>query len=472
MLCSKALLQMKPFQALPTERLEWICDRAQHIHLAPGEVLVHEGQQPRGFFIQLHGQIIVSRKSNGVDMPIGRHESPSFFGEIQVLTEDLVPVTLTAEVETDLYSLKCPEFLEVLHSCREFERDIFRTVSTRLRGLQSFIQTREKMAALGTLSAGLAHELNNPAAALVRVLKDIQPALLELQRMNLVYGQQQVDDAHTQAWESVRDHGYNAIANPKHDPLALGDREDALTDWLEAYGVNDAWKLAEPLAAGEVAPETLEKLTTRWKDADTELRDMGMRWLALSFDVAGMVQSGLDGAERISTLVHSMKAYSYMDQAAQQAVDIHDGIEDTLRLLAFKLKCGIRVERHYDQTLPAIKAFGSELNQVWTNLLDNAIDALGEGVPSNESPQITIRTCQKGGYLRVEIQDNGPGIPPEIRNRVLEPFFTTKPMGKGTGLGLDLTRRIVEYRHGGNLMIESVPGQTCFSVQLPLNEPQ
>lgn len=467
MLCAESLLQMEAFRALPQERLDWICDRAEHIQLKAGEVLVKEGDRPLGFFIQLSGQITVSHQSSGVDMPVGRHLSPSFFGEIQVLTEDLVPVTLKADTDVDLYRLKCPDFLDVLHSCREFERDIFRTVGKRIRGLESSIQTREKMAALGTLSAGLAHELNNPAAALVRALKDLQPAMLELQRMNLVYGQRQVDDDHTQEWLEVRDLGFDAITHPDNDPLAQGDREDALADWLEDYGVENAWRLVEPLAAGKVRPAKLDELMDRWRHDPTELRDMGLRWLALSFDVMGMIQSGLDGASRISTLVQSMKAYSYMDRAAQQQINIHDGIEDTLRLFAFKLKHGITVERKYDQTLPEIMAFGSELNQVWTNLIDNAIDALNESF-AGDSPKITIRTCQKNNCLRVEIEDNGPGIPEEIKNRLTEPFFTTKPMGKGSGLGLDVVRRIVENRHGGSLMIESVPGSTCFIVLLPL----
>ncbi|MEL6815172.1 MAG: ATP-binding protein [Cyanobacteria bacterium J06598_3] len=466
MLCKETLSQMKPFDVLPESRIEWICDRAQHIHLTHGEVLVREGDTSLGFFIQTAGQITVSRRSNGADMPVGRHESPSFFGEIQVLTEDLVPVTLTADTATDLYQLNCPDFLNLIHSCREFEKDIFRTVGKRLRGLESFIQNREKMAALGTLSAGLAHELNNPAAVLVRVMKDIKPAMLELQRMNLVYGQAQPDEAHTKQWTDLRDRGFEAIEHPDNDPLAQGDREDTLTDWLEDYGVDNAWELVEPLAAGKVTPAALSPVTECWKNEPGELKDMGIRWLALSFDVMGMIRNGLDGAERISTLVGSMKSYSYMDRAAQQCVDIHDGLEDTLRLFAFKLKHGITVERKYNKDLPKLMAFGSELNQVWTNLIDNAIDALNEG--KTESPTITLRTCQKNDDLIVEIEDNGPGISPAVKNRILEPFFTTKPMGKGSGLGLDVVRRVIQNRHGGSLLIDSRPGKTCFSVCLPV----
>ncbi|MEO0518705.1 MAG: HAMP domain-containing sensor histidine kinase, partial [Cyanobacteria bacterium P01_A01_bin.116] len=280
----------------------------------------------------------------------------------------------------------------------------------------------------------------------------------------------QPDEAHTQQWTEARDRGFEAIAHPDNDPLAQGDREDALTDWLENYGVEEAWRLAEPLAAGRIEPKTLDTLVDCWRNDDTELRDMGIRWLALSFDVMGMIRNGLDGAERISTLVQSMKSYSYMDKGAQQQVDIHAGIEDTLRLFAFKLKKGIKVNRKYSADLPIITAYGSELNQVWTNLIDNAIDALEEGPHDGSDPTITIRTCSKNQDLIVEIEDNGPGIPTEVKKHILDPFYTTKPMGKGSGLGLDVVRRVVENRHGGSLLIESAPGRTCFSICLPLAE--
>ncbi len=242
----------------------------------------------------------------------------------------------------------------------------------------------------------------------------------------------------------------------------MSDREEELLEWLEAYGVANAWNLAEPLAIGGVTVEMLDKLTTRWRDDPTELRDMGVRWLALSFDVMAMIKSGLRGAERIANLVQSMKSYSYLDQGVQQLVDVHQGIEDTLQLFAHRLKPGIEVHRCYDQDLPQINAYGSELNQVWTHLIENAIDAMeGNG-------RLKIRTMRDGDSVCVEITDSGVGIPPEIQSRIFESFFTTKPVGKGTGLGLDIVRRIVENRHQGTIALESKPGETRFSVRLPL----
>jgi len=464
MLCVDDLLMLEPFQQLPRERLEWLCDRAQTLTLKTGEVLVHEGDPHRGLFILVSGQVVVTRRSEGVEIPVGRHDAPAFFGEVQVLTDELYPITLRAITDCNLYEIEGDDFRKLLHECREFERIVFRIVGQRLRGLESFIRGREKMAALGTLSAGLAHELNNPAAALVRALREMPAAILELQRMNLIYGQRQVEPEHTQQWLQARDAGFDAILNDRIDPVSLSDREEVLLKWLEAYGVTDAWKRAEPLAAGGVETKTLDHLMQRWRDDPTELREMGLHWLALSFEVMGMIKHGLRGAERISDLVQAMKSYSYLDQGVQQEVDIHQGLEDTLRLFAHKLKQGIQVQRHYNEQLPKVLAYGSELNQVWTNLIDNAIDAM------NGKGTLEITTRQKGNLIRVDIVDSGSGISPEIRSRIFEPFFTTKPVGQGSGLGLDTVRRVVENRHQGTLFLESKPGRTCFTVCLPLTQ--
>lgn len=462
MKCIEELLTLEPFQQLPKAQLEWACDRARELYLSAGSILVEEGANPSGFYILLEGRVSITRLSDGVDMPIGQEEAPGFFGEIPVLTDAPIPVSVRTLTDCYFYQIHCHDFLKLLHECRDFERSIFRVVQERTRGLESFIRGREKMAALGTLAAGLAHELNNPAAALVRALRDVVPAIRELERMNLLYGQLNVDAGHTQDWQSTRCRGYEAILNQSVDALTLSDREDALLDWLEDYGVEDAWKLTEPLAMAGIEVADLQRLTERWRSEVGEMRDQGIRWLALSFDVMSLIKNGLRGAERIADLVHSMKSYSHLDRGAQQFVDVHDGLEDTLKLFSYKLKQGVQVCRKYDRSLPKICAYGSELNQVWTNLIDNAIDAMGE------SGTLQVLTCRDGNYVRVEIIDSGAGIPEDIQSRIFEPFYTTKDMGKGSGLGLDAVNRIVHNRHRGIVTVASRPGKTCFTVCLPI----
>jgi signal transduction histidine kinase len=463
MLCAEELLKLELFQKLPSDRLEWVCDRATKIELVKREVLVKEGDAHKGFLILTLGSIGLTRFSEGVEMPIGQHHAPSFFGEIPIMTEDPVPVTLTALTDCLVYEVSSQDFLELVHQCRDFERTVFRTIQSRVKGLESFMQNREKMAALGTLAAGLAHELNNPAAAVVRALKDVIPAIQELERMNLVYGQRNVDPEHTAQWLKVRDDGFESIINRTVDSFKSIAREDEILDWLENYGVKEAWKLAEPLAEGNVSPQLLDKLTQPWRNETTELKDMGVRWLALSFEVMSMIQSGLRGAERVSSLVQSMRSYSYLDQGAKQFVDIHQGLEDTIQLLSHKLKQGIEIKRQYDRSLPKIQAYGSELNQVWTNLIDNSIDAIAD------QGTIEIITVNKGDRIMVKIIDSGSGIPVEIKSRIFEPFFTTKSVGKGSGLGLDAVRRIVENRHRGSITLKSPSKLTCFIICLPVD---
>jgi len=468
-LCVEDLMKLDIFETLPKNRLNWICKRAIEIRLIPGEIFVKEGETPKGFLILTSGIISITRTSEGLEMPLGEHHAPSFFGEIQVLTDEPVPVTLRAMNCCSIYQISSEDFRSLLHECRDFERKIFRTVQTRLRGLESFLRSREKMAALGTLSAGLAHELNNPAAALVRALKDVIPAWRKLEQMNLMYGRLNIAPEHTQQWIAIRDAGFDYVLNNQIDSIALSDREEEIIEWLEDYGIEDPWNLAEPLAIGGVDLKTIDRLLDRWRDRPPEIREQPIRWLALSFEVISTIESGLQGAERISKMVQSMKSYSHLDRGPQQILDVREGIEDTLRLLSYKLKQGIEVRRSYDPNLTKIHAYGSELNQVWTNLIDNAIDAMdGKGV-------LEIKTClsdkvlRNKKYVRVEITDSGSGIPEKIKSRIFEPFYTTKGVGKGSGLGLDAVKKIVENRHGGIISFESKPGKTSFRVCLPIH---
>ena len=460
MLCVEELLKLELFQTLPSDRLEWLCDRATEIKLNKGEIFLKEGDTRKDFLVMLDGTMGLTKLSQGIQMPMGKHYAPCFFGEIQILTEELVPVTLHALTDCHIYEIAAEDFLFLLYEYRDFSRIVFLTMQERIRGVESFIKNREKTSALGTLAAGLAHELNNPVAAVVRSFQNLPAAILELQRMNLVAGERNIDKEHQEQWDQVRDDGFNFIANNSSEPLAMMDRENTILEWLENYGVENAWQLSEPLAAGNVDTKLLDELLECWRDDPTEMRDMGLRWLALSFEVTMMIRSGLRGAERVSELVKSIGSYSYLDRGAKQLVDVHQGLEDTLQLLSYRLKQGIKVHRIYDRSLPQIQAYGSELNQVWTSLIDNAIDAMaGAG-------DLTILTENRGDRLVVKIIDTGVGIPVEIQSRIFEPFFTTKSV-VNSGLGLDVVRRIIENRHDGTVTLESTPGNTCFIVCLP-----
>jgi signal transduction histidine kinase len=456
MLCNNDLLKFELFQLLPQASLDWLCERASERKLNAGDILVQQGDLLRGLFVIVEGQIDVSRLDQGVDMPVGHHQAPAFLGEGPILTQDPIFVTLRAVTECRIYEILRDDFLTLLHECRDFERYVFRILSSRERGLESFVRNREKMAALGTLAAGLAHELNNPAAVVVRSLKTILPALNELQQITLTYGQQKDSDL----WTKARDDGYRAIVNQKIEPMAIADREEEILQWLEDQDVQESWKLAQPLAAADIKIDTLEELS---KDKSSQLRNLGIKGLALWFEVISTIKSGLNGAERIDNLVKSIKSYSYLDSGVKQFVDIHQGIEETLNLFSYRLKQGIEVIRCYDPHLPQVNVYGNELNQVWTNLIDNAIYAMdGQGI-------LELTTMRDGDFVRINISDSGSGIAPEIKSRIFESFFTTKPVGQGTGLGLDIVRKIVENRHHGTISVHSGPGKTCFSIRIPLN---
>jgi signal transduction histidine kinase len=335
----------------------------------------------------------------------------------------------------------------------------FVDISERRRVEEELRQT-EKMAALGKLSAGLAHELNNPAAAAGRAASQLVEALDELQSANIKLARTGLVQ---ELWNSVTgwagEFRERSAAPLVLSPLEASDREEELLSWLETHDFDDGWWMASTLVTARIRTEDLDAIAA---SVPSDSFEAVMVWLCrviIAYDLAGAV---VQATRSISDLVNVVKSYSHMDQAPLQYVDIHAEIEDTLTILGHKLKQGIEIVRQYDRDLPQVQAQGNELNQVWTNLIDNAIDAMvGQGT-------LIIRTYREGEQATVEIADNGPGIPEEIHSRIFDPFFTTKDVGQGTGLGLDVVRRIVTVRYGGQIDFRCHPGETVFRVRIPI----
>jgi signal transduction histidine kinase len=348
--------------------------------------------------------------------------------------------------------------IELLDTRPSATLSMLRTVLRRLRSTEGMLREREKLAALGTLSAGLAHELNNPAAAVQRSAALLQDGLDRWAAATGALGTV-VDDHEHAAFvaELAEEVARHAGAHPQLDPLDASDRAWELETFLAERGVADAGELAPALVGGGWDRAHLQRIEVQFPgDGFGRV----ITWVAAGSTVHALVDEVATGAGRISEIVKAVKEYSFMDQAPVQRVDVRSGLDNTLVILRPKLKAGVTVVRDYQPDLPEIEAFGSELNQVWTNILDNAIDAMdGQG-------EIRIRAFARDADVVVEICDDGPGMPPEVRERIFEPFYTTKAPGSGTGLGLHISHNVIA-RHGGRIEIRSRPGQTCFEVVLP-----
>lgn len=451
------LRAMPLFSGLSDERLAWVCGQLTELALAPDEALVHEGEAGRGFFVLIEGALQITKRTNGSELPAGRHEAPAFLGEIPLLSGTPTVVTVRSSGPSRLLRLDDEAFRELIATDVTFSRTLFQAMTRRVAGMESFVRQREKLASLGTLAAGLAHELNNPAAAVARSTDRMRGIARELDLITCeLHG---VDLPHP-TMERLKALSATATDGPApaRSPIEESDREEAFGAWLDARGVPSAWRIAPVFAASRLELPELEAVLAQAGAGVSP----AVRWLGATIELSALVDEASHGAGRIADLVKAMKSYSYMDQAPRQEVDLHEGLEATLTIMRHKLKHGITVVREYDPTLPKLSVFGSELNQVWTNLIDNAVDAMaGKGT-------LALRTRRDGAYAVVEIADSGPGIPQEVQTRLFEPFFTTKPVGKGTGLGLDISWRIVANRHGGTIKVESAPGDTRFIVLLPL----
>ncbi len=348
----------------------------------------------------------------------------------------------------------------MLTICPSIRKLVLGFMANRMQELQVLSQQREKLISLGTLAAGLAHELNNPASAARRATGHLRNKIEGLEDLVLKPIEQHLTPNQLKDLLQLKGDALEYAATTSCcDPLAQSEREDELTDWLEENGVAGGWKLAPTLATAGLDAKKLEFISQQ--AANNSLTDV-VTWLEARLATAQLLHELEQSTSRVSELVKAVKAYAFMDRAPLQEVDVHEGLDNTLTVLGHKLKKhNTVVKREYDRTLPHILAYGCELNQVWTNLIDNAIDALSEG------GTIWVRTSKKENYLMVEIADNGSGIPPEIQPRIFEPFFTTKDVGS-TGLGLEITHRIVVNQHQGDIRFFSQPGGTRFQVCLPI----
>ncbi len=452
------LRELPIFASFDDDELACFTTPGYEYPIEPGTVICAEGDPPRGLFILLEGELEIVKWIGGEERLLAIMEPGSFVGEISLLTGMPHTATARATVPSRLLRFQPSQFEGVQES--PVIALLLRTMAERLKNTEQSIQTHQKLSALGKLAAGLAHEINNPAAASLRAIEQLpaltmrqQGLLLRLSTLGLT--PQQFERLHNLERVLIE----RSMKPLFVTPLERSDREEALIAWMDVRDVANGWEIAPTLVNAGVTEADLAALESL--TGGEVLRD-ALAWLENAITTAELMRTIHTGMYRIVDLVKAVKEYSYMDQGAVQEVDIHEGLDNTLKMLGHKLK-SVQVIRSYDPTLPHITAYGSELNQVWTNLIDNAIDAMdGKGV-------ITLRTHQENDRAIVEVCDNGSGIPPEIQQRIFEPFFTTKKVGLGTGIGLDMVWKTIVVKHRGNIRVESEPGDTRFIVSLPLH---
>ena len=450
------------FSELPIEDLERLSVGIEEVRLPAGAVLFSEGDRGDRAFVVLEGQIEIVKASDGGEVLLAV-QSEGVVGEMALLEDAPRNASVRARSATTLLAIPKASLDELLDSSPSASRAFFEVMLGRWRATQASLQQSERMAQLGTLTAGLAHELNNPAAAVNRSAGQLPEAIerygnaraaaaLELGEANAPFLEHLLEPARRQG-----------TGTTPLSALERADLEDEVEAWLADHDVDRSWELAPGLVDAGITVDRLSDLVDHVQGSRLErvigLIDAAQEQLALVYQIE-------EGTRRMSAIVKALKSYAYLDQAPVQNVDVTVGLDDTLMLLEHKAK-GIEVQREYQIDLPRIEALGGELNQVWTNLIDNAIYALAEVADG----RLIVRAKATESGVVVEVEDNGPGIPEEIQSRIFDSFFTTKPPGSGTGLGLDISRNIVIHHHGGNLTVDSRPGRTVFRVEVPLRLP-
>ncbi|WP_410594155.1 ATP-binding protein [Amycolatopsis sp. lyj-23] len=455
------------FEHLSEDQLDWIAGNAVLEEYAADSTVISEGGEATCFYVLLNGAIRMTRLVSGTEVETNRSDQRgAYFGATQFFvhqeSEHTYNTTVRALSDVTFLTLPSKEFSFEFRRWFPMATHLLEGMYLGWRNSDTVIGSRRRLLALGELSAGLTHELNNPAAAAVRATSALRERVAGMRHKLAFLAKKDIEPELLYQLIDVQERLVKQVAQAeKLTAMQQADREDEIGDWFEDRGIDGGWDLADIYVRAGLTTADLDSVLEQVGDS---LIDGAVRWLAYALETEMLMGEIEDSTTRISALVGKAKQYSQMDRAPHQWVDVHDGLDSTLVMLSGKLGAGIRVVKEYDRDLPKIPAYPAELNQVWTNIIDNALGAMqGEGT-------LTLRTWGENEQVRVEIGDTGPGIPADIKPRIFEPFFTTKPVGEGTGLGLDISWKIVVERHQGDLRVESEPRNTRFEVCLPTVE--
>jgi signal transduction histidine kinase len=455
------------FEKLTDDQLTWLCERGHVELIQPGPVY-SEGSPATCFYILLEGNLVLSRRVGADEVEVGRtSERGVYSGAFQAYLGDAVAQVYNNSMRvtepSQFFVLDASVFAELMHAWFPMAVHLLEGLFFGQKNTQAAIGQRERLLALGSLSAGLTHELNNPAAAAVRATSSLRERVAGMRHKLGMVAAGPYDRGSLQTLIRLQEEVAERVPKaPVLEPLEASDREDAIGDWLEEHGVAGGWELAATFVAAGLDVAWLDHVE---ETVDAETLEGAVRWLYYTIETELLMNEIEDSTNRISTLVGAAKQYSQLDRAPYQVVDVHELLDSTLLMLTGKIPPGIRVVKDYRIGLPPIAAYAGELNQVWTNLIDNAVQAMGE------TGTLTVRTGLDRDDVFVEFGDTGPGVPAQIKERIFEPFFTTKPVGQGTGLGLDISWRIVVNKHHGDISVKSAPGDTRFRVRLPIKGP-
>jgi signal transduction histidine kinase len=453
------LAKVPAFHNIPDEELMWFLKESEEMHLATGDMPFHENDKADAMFVILEGEM-QARWDQGGDLMVINIGAGNVTGKLPFSRMTHFTVTVRASMPTHALRFEATKFPQLVQRCPELAKQLVAVMADRIREVTRMEEQQAKLAALGKLSAGLAHELNNPASAAKRAASQLRAALKRIKDASHELGSRDLTSADKAKIDAIEQQFLLQDRTPP-DALRVSELEDEIDRALRTRGFTGMWQLAGDLARRGFDAQSLSPLLDGF-DAGT-VRAALVRFTA-AIEIWSLVSEIENSASRISDLVRAIKEYTYMDQAKVQDVDIVRSLENTLIILNHKLKRGITVAREYPQESLLVPSFGSELNQVWTNLIDNASDAMsGNG-------NLEIRAAREGDCVVVEIADSGSGIPPEVQPRIFEPFFTTKDVGEGTGLGLDTVHRIIR-KHKGTITFRSRPGRTVFRVSLPVSNP-